>query len=368
MPVPIDRRSFLRRGVRTLAGIAAAGVAGPALLEGCGSSASPTSTTGGSSPKAAGSLGALTVVGPWVPDVETGGEYIADAKGYWTKQGFSSVTIIPAGPNAPPQETTVETGKAFYGISSLDATSAAIEKGFTLVVIGAEYQNSPFAIMSPASKPIKTPQDMIGKKIGVGSDNDAVWGELLQVNHISKSQVTTVPVGFDPTPLTQGTVDGWLAFITNEPVELKLKGFDTYTFLFQDFGLPEVATIYITTKAAMQGSRDKLKAAMIGEIEGWKVALTDPALAARLAVTKGQGLTYQAELLQAYAQNKLIATGDALSGGLFYVSPSAQEKSLKTVALGGTHAKASDVFDMSLLDEIYKANPSLKTVPTPVTG
>ena len=130
----------------------------------------------------------------WVPDVETGGEYIADAKGYWIKQGFSSVTIIPGGPNATPQETMVATGKALVAVSSFDASAAAIQKGFPLIVIGAQYQKNPFAIMSLATKPMHTPQDMIGKKIGVQSDNDAVWAAFLKANNITKSQLDTVPV------------------------------------------------------------------------------------------------------------------------------------------------------------------------------
>ena len=170
----IDRRKFLARGARTLTGAAALGVAGPRLFEGSRLAHSPSA---GVKP---GSLGALAMVGAWVPDVETGGEYIADTEGYWKQLGFSSVDIIPSGPNAPPQEVTVETGRALYGLSSLDATSAAIVKGFGLVVIGAEYQKSPFCVMSAASKPIKTPHDMIGKKIGVGSSNDQVWSEFLK--------------------------------------------------------------------------------------------------------------------------------------------------------------------------------------------
>ncbi|MGH9293614.1 MAG: ABC transporter substrate-binding protein [Acidimicrobiales bacterium] len=365
MPDAIDRRSFLGRGVRTLAGVAAVGAA-PGLLAGWEASANASPTRRAALARTP-HLGSLSVVGPWVPDVETCGEYLALERGYWTEQGFSSVTIIPAGPDAPPQETTVETGKAFYGISSLDATSAAIEKGFKLVVLGAQYQKSPFCMMSPAHHPIRTPREMIGKKIGVGSDNDALWYEFLKVNHISKSQLTTVPVGFDPTPLTQGTVDGWLAFITNEPIELALKGFKTYTFLFANFGLPEIGNIYITKKSSVAHSRTKVKAALIGEILGWKAALTDPAAAAHLAVKKGQGLGYKAELLQAYAQNKLIAADDALKGGLFWASAKTRAASLRTVALGGTHVKESEVFDMSILEEIYKEHPSLKRVPKPVT-
>lgn len=306
-------------------------------------------------------------MGSWIPDVETGGEYISLSKSYWEQQGFASVDLIPGGPDATPQETMVQTGKAFIAVSSLDSSAAAIEKGFGIVVIGTQYQKNPFAIMSPADKPLTTPQAMIGKKIGVQSDNDAVWDAFLKANNISQSQVDKIPVGFDPTPLTQGTVDGWFSFITNEPIELQLKGFKTVTFLLADFNYPEVGNVYIVSTNSLNNDRAKVKAAMIGDILGWKDALTDPSLAASLSVSKGQGLTQQQELLQAYAQSKLIATGAALTDGMFYISPSAQTANISTLALGGTTVTASQLFDMSLLDEIY-ADASLKAVPTPVTS
>jgi ABC-type nitrate/sulfonate/bicarbonate transport system substrate-binding protein len=379
---PIDRRTFLGRGARTLGGAAAVGLVGPALLEACSSSSkssssSTTATTAGATATTAaasaataapGSLGSLNFMASWVPDVETGGEYIADAKGYWTQQGFSSVTIIPGGPNATPQETMVATGKALIAVSSFDSTAAAIEKGFPLVVIGAQYQKNPFAIMSPATKPLKTPQDMIGKKIGIQSDNDAVWAAFLKANNISMSQLDTVPVSFDPTPLTQGTVDGWFSFIDNEPIELADKGFQTVTFLLADFNYPEIGNAIICTKDSLANSRAKVKGAMIGDIMGWKDALTNPSYAAQLAVQKGQGLTMADELKQADIQNtQLIAIGDALTDGIFYVTPATQTASCKTLALGGTNVTPSQCFDMSLLDEIY-SDPALKATPTPVSS
>ena len=378
MAYPIDRRTFLRRGARGLGGAAALGLAGPALLEACSSSSksssvatspttgAPGTTAAGSGSTAApGSLGALNFVGPWVPDVETGGEYVAESKGYWTQQGFSSVNIIPSGPNAPAQEQMVSTGKGLVAVTSLDSTAAAIQKGLPIVVIGAQYQKNPFCIMSAATKPLKTPQDMIGKKIGVQSPNDAVWAAFLQANHIQPSQVNKVTVGFDPTPLTQGTVDGWFSFITNEPIELKLKGFSTTTFLLADYNYPEAGNAYIATTDSLKSNRAKVKAAMVGDILGWKETLTNPSEAATLAVQKGQGLTMQAELLQAYAQAVLIVTPDSQANGLFYLTPSFQSANLATLKLGGATVTASQLFDMSLLDEIYK-DPAMKAVPTPV--
>ena len=372
MATPVNRRTFIRRGARNIGGLAALGLVGPALLEACGSSTKSSSTpttTGGSTSgtAAAASLGGLQFMGSWVPDVETGGEYVALSKNYWVQQGFSSATVIPGGPNATPQETMVQTGKAFIAVSSLEATAAAIQKGFNIVCIGAQYQKNPFAIMSAASKPLHTPQDMIGKKIGVQSDNDAVWAAFLKANNIAPSQVNKVPVSFDPTPLTQGSVDGWFSFITNEPIELQLKGFNTATFLLADFNYPEVGNAYIVTTDSLKNARAKVKAAMVGDILGWKDALTNPSLAASLSVAKGQGLTQQQELLQAYAQSKLIATGEALSSGLFHVSPSAQAANIKTLALGGVTVTTSQLFDMSILDEIY-SDAALKSVPTPVTS
>ncbi len=85
----IDRRTFLQRGTRTLGGAALLGIVGPTLLEACGSSSktatSPTTAgsagastaAGASTSVAAGALGSLQFMGSWVPDVETGGEYIA---------------------------------------------------------------------------------------------------------------------------------------------------------------------------------------------------------------------------------------------------------------------------------------------------
>jgi ABC-type nitrate/sulfonate/bicarbonate transport system substrate-binding protein len=377
---PIDRRTFLRRGV---GGAAALGLAGPALLEACSSSSKSSSSSattaapggtatsasgGGAATTAApGSLGALNFIGPWVPDVETGGEYVADSKGFWTQQGFSSVTITPSGPNATAQETVIATGKGLVAVTSLDSTSAAIEKGAPLVVIGTQYQKNPFCIMSAATKPVRTPQDMIGKKIGVQSVNFAVWDAFLKANNIDPSKVNKVTVQFDPTPLTQGQVDGWFSFITNEPIELKLKSFNTYNFLLADFNYPEAGNAYICTTDNLKSNRDKVKAAMIGDILGWKEALTNPQEAAQLAVQKGQGLTMQQELLQAYAQAPLIVTGDAPTHGLFYLSSDSQAANIKTLALGGSTVTASQLFDMSLLDEIYQ-DASLKSVPTPVTG
>ena len=353
----MDRRAFLRGGAKVLGGAALLGVAGPGLLDACSSSKSTTA--------AKGSLGTLQFNLPWIPDVESGGEFVAKAKGYYVNQGFTGVNLIPAGPNATPQETVVLTGKALVAVSSLDSTAASIQKGNPLKVIGAQYQKNPFCIMSRASNPINTPTDMAGKKIGVQSVNDAVWAAFLKANNIAMSSVDTVVVSFDPTPLAQGQVDGWFSFITNEPIALGLQGVKTHTFLLADYNYPEVGNAYICTESTIKNNLTKLKAAMTAEVIAWRECISNPNEAATTTLAQFPSAgTLPAEQQQSVAQNKLMVVGDAVDHGLFYIAPATQQQNVNTLALGGTTVTPSQLFDMSVLDAVYSSQSSLKPLPT----
>ena len=379
LPDQVDRRSFLRTSGRIVGGAALLGVGGPALLEACSSSkssttsgASTTAAAAGATPSsvAPGTYGTLNFVLPWIKNVESAGEYIADSTGIYLGQGFSSVNLIASGPNATPQETVIKTGQGLVGVTSLDSTAAAIQKGFNIIVIGTQYQKNPFCIMSMTKSAIKTPQDMIGKKIGVQSVNDAVWAAFLKANNIQMSQVNKVTVGFAIDPFLAGQVDGWFSFITNEPIEAGLKGFQVSTFLLNDFNYPEIGNVYIVTTDNLKSASGlaKIQACMAAEILGWQKSVANPAAGAALAANKyGTGLTTSEQTLESKAQNQLIATGDALTSGMFYITPSAQTSNVKTLALGGVTITESQLFDMSVLDALYKGNPALKTVPTPGT-
>lgn len=372
-PVPptdrqLDRRAVLRFG-------ALAGLSVP-LFAACGSS-SGSPKAGGATSAGAGSAGASTGGAPattgaadfgaldyrlsWIKNVEFGGSYLADSLGFYKQEGFSSVNLIAGGPTATPQETDVVTGKAIVAISAPDITGAAVAKGAPLVIIGAQYQKNPFAMMSLTSKPIKTPQDMIGKKIGVQATNESVWAAFLKANSIDARSITKVPVQFDPLPLTQNVVDGWFSFITNEPNDLRSKGFDVTTFLLADFNYPLVSETYTVKKETLASKRDMLKAFLRAEAKGWKAAIADPMKAADLAANtygKGLGLKAEEQVLEAKSQNDLLLNADTMKNGLFTITPDLVTANVKTLKAGGLEIDAS-LFDTSLVDEIYKDDPSL---------
>jgi ABC-type nitrate/sulfonate/bicarbonate transport system substrate-binding protein len=354
MAITWDRRAFLVNSVRAAAGLAVVGSAS-GLLAACGAAA--PAPTGG-----AKDLGTLDYQLSWIKNVEFAGQYVADTKGYYTAAGFSAVNLMAGGPNVS-QDSVVAAGKALVGISSPDITSAAILKGAPLVIIGAQYQKNPFCIMSLKETPIKTPQDMIGKKIGVQATNEPVWNAFLKANNLDPAKITKVPAQFDPSPLVSKEVDGWFSFFTNEPNLLKTKGVDTAIMLLNDHGYPMVSETYAVKKSSLTSDRDKVKAALIGDIKGWTDSVADPKLGANLAATKygkDLGLVEAEQVLESTAQNTVVSTTDTKTNGLFTITDQLIDETIKTLALGGITITKDKLFDLSVLSEVYAANPTLK--------
>jgi ABC-type nitrate/sulfonate/bicarbonate transport system substrate-binding protein len=363
LPAHVDRRQVLRGGLFG----AAALVAAP-ILSACGSSSkaaagsSTTPAAGGSSSSAPASYGTLDYRLSWIKNVEFAGAYIADSKGYYTAAGFSKVNLIAGGPTATPMEADIQTGKALVAVSSPDITGAAVVKGADIKIIGAGYQKNPFAMMSMTKNPIKTPQDMIGKKIGVQAANESVWEAFLKANDLSSAKITKVPVQFDPLPLTTGVVDGWFSFITNEPNDLRSKGFDVTTFLLADYKYPLVSEVYITKGSTITSKPDLLKAFLVAEIKGWKDAIADPAAAAALTVNtygKGNGLVVAEQTLEAKDQNALVESADTKTNGIFTITQALIDENIATLKFAGVNITADKLFDMSLLTAVYKEHPEL---------
>ncbi len=377
----IDRRTLLRRGLQ-----ASGLVLTLPILEACGSSSktsvaatSPAATSPAAAASATGSaaatsgttatsaavakdLGTLDYRLAWIKNVEFAGSYIADTKGYFKAEGFSKVNLIAGGPTATAAETDVVTKKAFVALSSPDRTAAAIKAGAKVKIIGTQYQKNPFAVMSMAAKPIMTPQDMIGKRIGVQAANEAVWEAFLKANNIAASKITKVPAGFDPTVLTKGGFDGWFSYITNEPNVLTLAGFKVTTFLLADHNYPLVGESYVVSEESITKDRDKIKAMLIADIKGWKDSNTDPAAGAELAAKtygKGLGLTTEEQTLESKAQNLLINNADTAKNGIFTMTPDLITANIKTLAIAGYTVTAEQLFDLSIIDEVYKENPTL---------
>ena len=351
VPSP-DRRRLLLAG--------AGAVAGGALLSACGSDSS-SSSSGAAASSGPANYGDIAVQLSWIKNIEFGGEYFAIEKGYFKAAGFSSVKLI-AGPTAA--ESMVAGKKALVGLSAPPTTAAAIAQGAPLKIIGAQFQKNPFCLTSLAKTPITTPQEMAGKKIGVQASNTSIFNGFLKANSIDPKSLTIVPVQFDPTVLTTGSVDGFFSYLTNEPITLGEEGFKVVTLSLAENGLPLVAETFTVLQDTIDNDRAKLKAYLTAEIKGWKDALADPQGTADLAVNtygKDQKLKLAEQVKEAKAQSKLISTPETDANGLFTMTDELVAKNIEALSRSGETITADKLFDLSLIKEVYAEDATLKS-------
>ncbi len=341
MTQAIDRRTFLKQA--SAAGLALGG--GAAFLAACG----------GDDDDASADFGTLNFQLDWITNAEFAGTYVAVEEGYFEQNGFSTVNVVPGGPDVA-VEPAVIAGQSKMAYTISESMAAAVGEGADLKVIGAAFQNNPFGVMSMAASPILSPQDMVGKTIGVQAVNETLWTALLEINEIDPGSVNKVPAGFDPAPFVNGEVDGWFSFVTNEPNILRAEGLDVVDFSLSEFGFELYQQLIITTSEVLENEPDLLVAALKSEIQGWQATIADPELGLKWTMEKygaDLGLSEEASLAEINDQiNRMMVTPTTDEFGIFYMAEADIAANIATLESIGLPVDAS-VYTTEILDQIY---------------
>jgi ABC-type nitrate/sulfonate/bicarbonate transport system substrate-binding protein len=342
---------------RTATAATAVGLA--LTLSACGSddeNGSSSSSSGGAD------YGDLDIQLSWVKNAEFLGEYMADTNGHYEDAGFGTVTLVP-GPSTGVAELVQ--GEADVALSDAVSVGTAVaNEDAPVKIIGTTYQKNPFTILSLADGGnIAKPEDMIGRKIGVQDSNTSLFQALLAANDISPDELTIVPVQYDPSVLVNGEVDGFVAYLTNESITVQAQGHEVTNLPFADNGLPFVAETFTVTDQSIAEDRDKLKAFLEAEIRGWQDVLKDPETAVDVDLKSygsDLGLDRDNEVTSAgIANDDLITSADTADNGLFTISDELQKETVESLAGAGVDVDVEDLFDLSLLAEVYEENPDL---------
>lgn len=368
MSTPASRTSR-RKSVQLRAAAAALlSVVAATTLAACGSD-----SEGGSSEEG---FGTISMQYSWIKNEEFAGEFYAEDKGYYEEAGFDAVNGI-SGPDTGVAKLL--SGKVQVAINDAASVGSAIaEQEAPLKIIGATFQKNPFTILSlKDGGNIATPADLKGKKIGVQDSNVNVFKAILAANGLEekKDDITVVPVEFDPTPLMEGQVDGFMAYLTNESITVELAGHEVTNLPYAENGVPYVAETYTVTDQYLAENRDLLKALLTAEIKGWTETFKSPIDEVVKVVTThyNQAASDSDGLEASFGEldpvktkrgleesQKLISTPETEKNGLFTISEELQQQTVDSLAAAGWEVSAEDLFDTSIIDEIYEENPELK--------
>ncbi|WP_248170701.1 MULTISPECIES: ABC transporter substrate-binding protein [unclassified Microbacterium] len=339
------------------------------LLAGCAAGGEPAGAEGDVD------HGEISVQYSWIKNEEFAGEFYAYEKGYYEDAGFSDVVGI-SGPDTGVAKLL--SGTVQVALSDAASVGAAVaEQDAPLKIIGATFQKNPFTILSLADGAnITTPQDLIGKKIGVQDSNASVFAALLNANGIDPADVEVVPVDFNPTPVMNGEVDGFMAYLTNEALTVELAGYDVTNLAYAENGVPYVAETFTVTDQYLAENEELLTDFLTAEIKGWTHVFKEPAADTVSLVEQyyNQAAEESEDGLESVfgaldpektmkgieAQNLLISTDETEANGLFTISDELKQQTVDSLAAAGWDVSVEDLFDTTIIDGIYAENPELK--------
>ena len=133
----------------------------------------------------------------------------------------------------------------------------AVSQGLPIKCFAVGVQKHPYCFFSLKKKPIRSAQDMVGKKVGIQATGMILLRALLQEQDRREGRHHR-RIGADMTPLMTGQVDAVTGWLTNTTA-LKVLGAERVDMALWDTGVKLYALpYYATTRNAADEARDVL--------------------------------------------------------------------------------------------------------------
>lgn len=195
------------------------------------------------------------------------GEIAATKLGYYEAEGIE-LKMQPGGPSND-GVAIVASGRANVGqLSSSPSLLLAVSQGIPLRCFASALQRHPFTFFSLPRAPVRRPQDMVGKRVGIQATARPLLRGMLLRNGLKESDVKITVIGAELTPLLTGQVDvatGWMSnglAVGPDRIELAL----------WDCGVRLYALPYYATVETLAKHKDVLARFVRASAKGWAFA------------------------------------------------------------------------------------------------
>lgn len=203
------------------------------------------------------------------------GVYVAKEMGFFEEENLDVDVqhVATPGDNFP----LLAAGQVQF--STADA-SAILEKWtgdpqlpiVSIALVGQTGQQG-FAVLKDSG--IESPADWAGKTAGYkGSAVTPDYLSILEANGVDRSSIEEVRIGFDPAILTEGQVDIFPVFLSNEPDTLQRAGYETTVFTAAQYGAPTLGLTYVTTEDYIADNPDIVRRFVAAALRGIEYADT----------------------------------------------------------------------------------------------
>ncbi|MCS7247743.1 MAG: ABC transporter substrate-binding protein [Anaerolineales bacterium] len=199
------------------------------------------------------------------------GAYVAQEKGYFAQEGLRVTIEHSAGQGEHVQLLTA--GKV--QVTTMDAATILqrrAEPGLPVVSIALIGQRGQQAYAALAERGMKTPKDWEGKTVGYKGTPPPDLFALLSAAGADPEKVTLINVGFDPRVLTEGKVDVYPLFKSNEPYLIRKWGYEITLWDAADYGVPTLGLAYVSSEDFIAAQPDVLRRFLRAALRGIEYA------------------------------------------------------------------------------------------------
>ncbi|GAP11556.1 ABC-type nitrate/sulfonate/bicarbonate transport system, periplasmic component [Bellilinea caldifistulae] len=203
------------------------------------------------------------------------GAYVAKEKGFFEREGLEVTIEHSAGQGEHLQLLTA--GK--IQVTTQDAAvllQRRADPGLPLVSIALIGQRGQQAYAALASSGIQTPKDWEGRTVGYKGTPPPDLFALLKAAGADPEKISLVNVGFDPRILTEGKVDVYPVFKSNEPYLIRSWGYELTLWEAADYDVPTLGLTYVTTETILQEQPEALRRFLKAALEGIRYAEQHP--------------------------------------------------------------------------------------------
>ena len=270
------------------------------------------------------SVDSIKVGMPWVLNDEEAPWYNAIELGFFADVCLE-VELVAGGPGVDHLQTLAG-GAVDIAVVAGGSRVPSIVSSPTpaeVVAVGTFLKHSPYIWLGldpdtpqdQASDKVLTPQDFIGKKVGIQGNDDYLFSFIANKHGIPADQVDLMEAGFTPDPVLVGAMDYIGAWIVNQPRLLEEKGFMNWVaFRFSDWGWDSYGDVTVVRRETLEENPDLVRRFLAAQSQGLNYLLENPDASAEIAVEYGVDaqLTKEQALRRFELQEALVVGSDDL--------------------------------------------------------
>lgn len=212
----------------------------------------------------------------YIPDVQYAPWYVGVEKGYFAQEGLQLVFDYSSEIDGI---ELLAAGEREFAIGAGDLSLLARSQGLPIKFVARWYNGIPAAIFSLKENGIETPQDLVGKTVGIPGFfgiNYKSYLAMLDANGLTDEDVQLEAVGWaQVASVTEGVVDAAVGYSNNEPVQMMSDGIEVNVIELNEWN-NFVPVGIMTNEKVIQERPEMVQALVRAFLRSHKDTLEDP--------------------------------------------------------------------------------------------